>query len=476
MKGRTTRRQFIKTTALGAGFLTCYGNLLYGQAERQRRQRNSLPFSPNNPAVVHNMDNCRNCGRCRDLCRNVSVFEQFVPADREYCINCGQCSIYCPNVITERFSYPDVAKAIADPNKIVVATTAPAIRVAVGEMYGLEPGTNVESKLVGALNQLGVDYVLDATFAADLTIMEEASELLERLGSKKHAKHMPMFTSCCPGWVRYVKLYYPELIPNLSTAKSPMMMQGALVKTYFAEKNNIDPEKIVHVALMPCTAKKGEILLPGMNSAGVSHRKPAMRDVDHAITSREIAYLLNEGNVNFLQAPNAQYSSLMGRGSGAGVIFGNTGGVMEAALRTAYKVINGQNPPADFLSFAPVRGFDSVKQATVDLGKAKLNIAVVSGIVNMKSFIETLKSDPSKFDFVEVMACAGGCIGGGGQPVTAMDAAELKKLRQSALYQQDAGQELRLSCDNPEIKTIYNEFLKKPLGKKSEEFLHVRHT
>jgi ferredoxin hydrogenase len=383
--------------------------------------------------------------------------------------------LFCPNVITERYHYQEVAKAIADPDKIVVATTAPSIRVAFGEMYGLEPGANVEKEIVGALKQLGVDYVLDTTFAADLTIMEEAAELLQRLKNKRR-KNLPMFTSCCPGWIQYAKLYYPNLLSNISTCKSPQQMQGAMVKTYFAQKQGINPEKIVHVSLMPCTAKKGEILLKGMNSAGVSYKKPAMRDVDFVLTNRELAYLLNDGKVDFLQAQGAPYDSLMGVGSGAGVIFGNTGGVMEAALRTAYKAVTGTNPPTEFLDLKPVRGFDSVKQATVDLGVVKLNAAVVHGIHNVKSFIETIRSGAQQYDLIEVMACLGGCIGGGGQPTTPTmeEAANVRQLRMGALYQQDTRQEFRLSCDNPEITQIYSEFLGKPLGKKSHQLLHVK--
>jgi ferredoxin hydrogenase len=479
MGTKTTRRDFIKTTSLGAGagLLMGYCNVCLAQDQDQweRVQRATLPIDPNNPSIQFHIDKCRNCGRCRDFCREVAVFEQFVPENREYCVRCGQCSLYCPNVITEKYHYLEVVKAIADPDKIVVATTAPSIRVALGEMYGLESGRNVEREIVGALKQLGVDYVLDTTFAADLTIMEEASELLQRLKNKRR-KNMPMFTSCCPAWVHYTKLYYPRLLPNLSTAKSPQQMQGAMIKTYFAQKHGINPEKIVHFSIMPCTAKKGEILLRGMNSAGASQRRPAMRDVDYVLTNRELAYLLNNGKVDFLQARPAEYDSLMGRGSGAGIIFGNTGGVMEASLRTAYKALNGVAPPANFMELTDLRGFDSVKQATVDLGVAKLNIAVINGISKVKPFIEALQSDMLQFDFIEIMACAGGCIGGGGQPTTATmeEAAEIKRLRMGALYQQDTRQQIRLSCENPEIKTIYDEFLGKPLGKKAHQLLHVK--
>jgi ferredoxin hydrogenase len=249
-----------------------------------------------------------------------------------------------------------------------------------------------------------------------------------------------------------------------------------LVKTYFAQKMGIEPARIVHVALTPCTAKKGEILLAEMNAAGISHGNPEMRDVDIALTCREIAYLLDGGKVDFLQARDASYSSLMGQGSGAGMIFGNTGGVMEAALRTAYKLLNGTNPPSEFLTFRPVRGWSSVRQASVDLGKCKLNVAVVHGIGRVPPLLEALRTGERKFDFIEVMACPGGCIGGGGQPNAGKEAEKVKQQRINALYQRDAGHEIRLSCDNPQIKAIYDEFLGKPLGEKSEKLLHVTRT
>ncbi|MCL2709788.1 MAG: iron hydrogenase small subunit, partial [Planctomycetaceae bacterium] len=251
----------------------------------------------------------------------------------------------------------------------------------------------------------------------------------------------------------------------------PLLMQGALVKTYFAQKLGIDPAKIVHVALAPCTAKKAEILLPGMNAAGVSLGKPEMRDVDFALTTRELTYLLNEGRVNVQQAAEAPYSSLMGSGSGAGMIFGNTGGVMEAALRTAYRLLNNENPPAHFLELRPVRGLENVRRATVDLGKEKLNVAVVHGIGRVRPLLEAIRNGTESFHFVEVMACPGGCIGGGGQPISTNT--NVRQQRINALYQRDAGQTIRLSVDNPEIKTLYSEFLGDVLGEKAKRLLHV---
>ena len=404
-----------------------------------------------------------------------AVFSQPVPPGEDACIRCGQCTLFCKrSAITEQFHYPAAAKAIADPGMVVVASTSPAIRVALGEMYRMAPGTNVEGKIVGALKQLGVDHVLDTTFAADLTVMEEASELLKRIEENGAKNPLPMFTSCCPAWVRFVKLFYPALQTNLSTAKSPVLMQGALVKTYFARKTGIEPGKIVHAALTPCTAKKAEILLPGMNAAGIAHGKQDLRDVDLALTCRELAYLFNDADIDFRQTREVPYGSLMGAGSGAGMIFGNTGGVMEAALRTAYKLLNGNNPPAGFFDLGPVRGFDSVRQTAVDLGKRRLNVAVAHGIGKVRPLLDSIQSGALKFDFVEVMACPGGCIGGGGQPVNFdIEALKLKQLRLNALYQRDANQEIRTSCDNPQILSVYAEFLGEPLGENSKRLLHA---
>jgi len=377
-------------------------------------------------------------------------------------------------VITEQFHYQEVSKAIAAPDKIVIASLAPSVRVALGEMYGLAPGTNVEGKIVGALKKLGVDYVLDVTFSADLTVMEEASELLMRLEKNSSESPLPMFTSCCPAWVRFIRLFYPALLPNLSTVKSPILMQGALVKTYFAQKMGLDPAKIFKVALTPSTAKKAEILLPGMNAAGIFNGNPKMRDVDVSLTSRELANLLNEGEVNFLQTQDAPFDSLMGTGSGAAMIFGGTGGVMEATLRTAYKLLNDKNPPADFFNLAPLRVFDSVRHASVNLGKRTLNVAVVHGTRHARPLLESIQNGAQKFDFVEGMACSGGCIGGGGQPVNRnVDATTLRQLRRNALFQRDANEEIRLSIDNPQIRAIYDDFLGKPLGEMSKQLLHT---
>ena len=484
MEKRITRREFIRNTVAGTGLLICSKPFAFTNKNGKTYHSGCQIFdervsiAANNPSIQFHDSRCMLCGDCAQFCRTkMTVFEQATElTDEDVCIRCGQCTIICPeHALTEQYHYQAVTEAIANPDKITVTSTSPAIRVALGEMYGLAPGTNVEGKIIGALKQIGINHVLDATVSADLTVMEEVTELIQRLEANVSKRPLPMFTSCCPAWVRFVQLFYPVLLPNLSTSKSPLMTQGALVKTYFAQKMGIDPEKIVHIALTPCTAKKAEILWDKMNVAGLSHGNPTMRDVDIALTCREIAYLLNDQKVDFLQAPDASYSSPMGSGSGAGMIFGNTGGVMEATLRTAYKLLNGENPPAGFFDFQTVRGIDNVRQANVDLGKHKLNVAVVNGVANVRPLIEALQNGTQPFDFVEVMACPGGCIGGGGQPITRnVNATELKQLRLNALYQRDTNQTIRLSCDNPEIKAIYDEFLGKPLGEKSEELLHIK--
>jgi ferredoxin hydrogenase len=471
---KMTRREFLKTMLLGTGLLFCGCEDVYGQSRGRNRDRAALPINSNNPSIKIHHNRCRDCGRCRRFCESsVGVFGQAVPFGEEACTYCGQCTLFCTRAITERYHYREVNQAIAAADKIVIATTAPAIRIALGEMYRLSPGTNVEGKIIGALKNIGVDYVLDATFAADLTVMEEASELIQRLETNNASKPLPMFTSCCPAWVRFVKLFYPRLLPNLSTVKSPLLMQGALIKTYFAQKMGIDPTKIVSVALAPCTAKKAEILLPGKNAAGLTHGISGMRDVDFVLTTRELAYLMNDNNINFIQTQNASYNSLMGTGSGAGMIFGNTGGVMEATLRTAYKLLNNNNPPANFFNLIPIRGLDNVRHASVDLGSRTLNVAVVHGTGDSRPFLNSIQDGSLRYDFIEFMACSGGCIGGGGQPVNTMSSTRLKQLRMNALYQRDTGSEVRLSCDNPQIKAIYNDFLGEPLGKKSKELLHI---
>ena len=467
-----TRREFFKAMTLGTGLLFLGCDHAFGQVRGRSRR---VTISSNNPSIRLNSRRCRRgCNDCQSFCRGtMSVYGWGVPSGEDACIHCGQCTIICPTrAITERYHYWDVNRVISAPDKIVIATTAPAIRVALGETYGLTPGTDVEGRIVGALKHIGVDHVLDVTFAADLTAVEEAAELLQRLESGGAGDPLPLFTSCCPAWVRFVRLFYPRLLPNLSTVKSPLLMQGALVKTWFAQRMGIDPARIVTVAFAPCTAKKAEILLPGKNSAGIVNGNTHMRDVDFVLTTRELAYLLNANNADFLQRQDAPYSPMMGTGSGAGLIFGNTGGVMEASLRTAYSLLNGRNPPARFFNLTPVRGMASIRRASVDLGRRTLNVAVVNGMSNARQFLESIQSGSARYDFIEVMACSGGCIGGGGQPRSSMDTASLTQLRKNTLFRRDDASGIRLSYNNPQVRAIYNDFLGEPLSAKAKALLH----
>jgi ferredoxin hydrogenase len=471
---KITRRKILQSTAAGIGFIAT-GHCSPGQFDGFVRHGLPLPISRSNPAIRHLNSNCVECGRCRDFCHEVTtVFGYPVPDGEDECIHCGQCTLFCmTEALTEQYHYPIVSKAITDSKKIVVASTAPSIRVSLGEMFQQPPGTNVEGKIVAALKKLGVDYVLDTTFAADLTIMEEASELLKRLELKNEKLPLPMLTSCCPAWVRFARLFYPQLLPHLSTAKSPVLMQGAVVKTYFAQKKELEPSTIFHVVLTPCTAKKSEILLSGMNASGVFHHVPRMRDVDVALTTRELAYLLKESDIDFVSLSDVAYDSVMGTGSGAGMIFGNTGGVMESILRTAFQLLNNKKPPQDFYELKSVRGFKNIREATIDFGCRQLNVAVVHGIGYVRSFLESVQKGVKHYDFIEVMACSGGCIGGGGQPYNnSMEFDQLRRLRINALYRRDSESKIRLSNENHDIETIYADFLKQPLSTLSQQLLH----
>jgi ferredoxin hydrogenase len=471
---KITRRKILQTAVAGIGFLVTRRRSS-GQFDGFMRRGLPLPLSRSNPAIRHLDSNCVECGRCRDFCHEVTtVFGYPVPDGEDECIHCGQCTLFCMvEALTEQYHYPLVAKAITDPKKVVVASTAPSVRVSLGEMFRQPPGTNVEGKTVAALKKLGVDYVLDTTFAADLTVMEEASELLKRLELKDEKLPLPMLTSCCPSWVRFAGLFYPKLLPHLSTAKSPVLMQGAVVKTYFAQKKEIEPANIFHVALTPCTAKKSEILLPGMNASGVFHHLPRMRDVDVALTTRELAYLLKEGGIDFVQLPDTAYDSIMGTGSGAGLIFGNTGGVTESILRTAFQLQNNKKPPQDFYELKSVRGLKNIREATIDFGHRKLEVAIIHGIGYSRPLLELIQNGGKHYDFIEVMACPGGCIGGGGQPYNnSMEFDQLRRLRINALYRRDSESKIRLSNENHDIETIYADFLKQPLSTTSRQLLH----
>ena len=378
------------------------------------------------------------------------------------CSLCGQCITHCPvGALTERNDTLKVLNKLGDPDTITMVQFAPAVRVAWGEMVGLNRVEQTTGKLVAALKQVGFDYVFDTVYSADMTIMEEGSELIQRLGNKDGHK-WPMFTSCCPGWLRFVQLEYPELIPNLSTAKSPQQMFGALSKTYMAEKLGIDPAKIFSVSIMPCTAKKYECDVDVLNDSGY-------RDVDCVLTTRELDKLISIDGIKAAALPEVPYDSFFGEGTGAGVIFGATGGVMEAALRSAYFLITGENPPVN--AFQNVRGMDGWKESTFTVAGIKLRVAIASGLGNARKLIEAIKAGEVAYDFVEIMACPGGCSGGGGQPIH--DGEELAQLRGSELYNIDNTLDIRFSHENPTVLMTYEEFLEKPNSERAHHLLHT---
>ncbi|WP_366078408.1 rubrerythrin [Phascolarctobacterium sp.] len=434
-----------------------------------------VPIEADNPSIVRNESLCVKCGQCRNVCTSpIGVLGTYAleqTGDRAICIHCGQCANVCPvGSITEVYEYPEVKAAVEDKDKIVIVSTSPSVRVALGEEFGLPKGAFVQGKMVALLRALGVDYVLDTNFAADLTIVEEASELLARITGETD-KPLPQFTSCCPAWVKFAETYYPELLPHISTAKSPIGMQGPTIKTYFAQKMGIDPRKIVNVALTPCTAKKFEIRREEMNAAGQKLDIPELRDMDNVITTRELALWAKEAGIDFVSLEDSDFDKLMGEASGAGVIFGNTGGVMEAALRTAYAYFTGEQPPKEMLKLEPVRGYDGLREASVELAGRVINVAVVHGTENVRKLIA---AGIEKYHFIEVMTCPGGCIGGGGQPKDfAYDADAARKARIEGLYERDAEMELHLSHENKEIQQLYQEFYDAPLSELAESMLHT---
>ena len=449
------------------------------------------------PSFVKDDSKCIRCQRCVRTCSELQYISAIAvankganqkissfhdrPMSQVVCTNCGQCVNRCPTgALVEKTYIDQVWDAIYDPDKHVVVQTAPAVRVALGEDLGYDPGERVTGKMVNALRQLGFNSVLDTDFSADLTIMEEGTELLVRLkkalvdGDKSIS--LPMFTSCSPGWIKFIEHKYPEFLPNLSTCKSPQQMFGALAKTYYAKKRNIDPSKIVSVSVMPCTAKKFEADRPEMRSSG-------FKDVDFVLTTRELAVMIKQAGIDFRNIEEANYDSIMGDSTGAGVIFGATGGVMEAALRTAYEIVTGREVPFGNLNITPVRGMDGVKEATIKiegcvdawkfLEGAELKVAIAHGLVNANKIMKMTKEGKAPYHFVEIMACPGGCIGGGGQPIPTNMAIRQKRMK--AIYSEDEHKELRKSHLNPDVIAIYKEFLDQPNSHKSHDLLHTHY-
>lgn len=421
-----------------------------------------IPISENNVSIERDMYRCIECKMCKDIC-------EFAPV----CVNCGQCANFCPTeAIREKYEFNKVQEAIKDKNKTVIVSIAPAVRVALGEEFSSVAGEYVEDKIVSALRKLGFEYVLDITFGADLTIMEEATELVNRI---KENKNLPLFTSCCPAWVKYAEIFHPELLPNLSSCKSPISMQGSIIKTYFANKMNIKPKNIVNVVIAPCTAKKYEIRRPEMNDAG-KYLNKNIRDNDYVLTTRELAKWIKEENIDFNNLEPSEFDNPLGRGTGAGIIFGNTGGVAEAALRTAYYLIVGKDLENDKINFNVVRGMEGIKEAQIDINGTIVKVAIANGIKHAKVLINKLLAKEVEYHFIEIMNCSGGCIAGGGQPkITLANLDETRKKRIASLYNKDEKMEKRLSYKNPDIIEIYKEFLNQPLGEMSEKLLHTEY-
>lgn len=392
-----------------------------------------------------------------------SAFER--PLDSVACVSCGQCIVNCPTgAIYEKDDTAKVLEAINDPEKFVVVHTAPSIRVTLGECFGMHIGTNVQGKMVAALRRLGFDKVFDTDFGADLTIVEEANEFLGRV---QNGGVLPMITSCSPGWIKYCEHYYPDMLDHLSTCKSPQQMSGAIIKTWYAEKMGIDPKDIVVVGIMPCTAKKFETKRNDQAASGYP-------DVDYSLTTRELGRMIESAGIYFKHLPDEEFDNPLGDSTGAAVIFGATGGVMEAALRTAVEKLSGEELKS--LDFTEVRGTDGIKEASYTVNGMEVKVCVVSGLANANTIMEKVKNGTADYHFIEIMGCPGGCVNGGGQPIVSSQIrnwTDIRPLRAKALYDEDASKKLRKSHENPEIKQIYEEYLGKPNGHKSHELLHT---
>ena len=435
------------------------------------------------PSIVRDFNKCILCRRCVAACKNIQKigaidcinrgFESCISTVGDHslndvnCTNCGQCIQACPTgALHEKETINDVWVKLKDPDTYVVVQTAPAVRVALGEEFGMTIGTNVKGKMVTALKRLGFDKVFDTNTGADFTIIEEAHEFIERLNENDN---LPMITSCSPGWVKYIEMNYPELLPHLSTCKSPHQMFGALTKTYFAKKEGINPEKIYVVSVMPCIAKKFERQRDELKNNG-------LYDVDNVITTRELSRMIKQANIEFEKLEDSEFDEPMGEATGAAAIFGTTGGVMEAALRTAQDTLTGKDLPK--IDFEQVRGGKGIKRATVKIGKKDLKVVAASGLANAQKIMEEIKSGKADYQFVEIMACPGGCIMGGGQPIKSSKIrreTNVRKLRSDALYSIDEKSKIRKSHENPVVKKIYAEYLEEPGSYRAHKLLHTHY-
>ncbi len=437
-----------------------------------------LPLDTSTASIVRDPNKCIKCGRCAEVCHHVQttgiLYSHYRGQDGaitpEYgknlsevaCVLCGQCILVCPvGAIHEKDDTAAVWAALEDPTKHVVVQVAPAVRVSIAEEMGQAPGTIAVGKLVTSLRRLGFNKVFDTDFTADLTIIEEGNELLHRL---KNGGALPLLTSCSPGWIKFIEHNYPEQLDHVSTCKSPQQMFGALAKTYYAEHSGIDPKDIVVVSVMPCTAKKYECTRPEMRASGY-------QDVDYVLTTRELGRMLRQSGVDFAALTEGSFDNPLGMSTGAAAIFGATGGVMEAALRTVYEVVTGKELAK--LEFESVRGLEGIKEATVDLDGLPVKVAVAHGLGNARKLMDKIKNGEADYAFVEIMACPGGCIGGGGQPYITKK--ETRMARMDAIYQVDENMPLRKSHDNPAVQQLYKDFLKEPLGEKSHHLLHTHY-
>ena len=435
------------------------------------------------PSIVRDNNKCVLCRRCVNVCKNVQTVGAIDATERGFktqiacafnmplaestCVNCGQCIAACPvGALKEKDSTEAVFEAIADPDKYVIVQTAPAVRAALGEEFGMPMGTPVTGKMAAALRRIGFDRVFDTDTGADLTIMEEGTELLNRI---QNGGKLPLITSCSPGWIKFCEHNFPEFIDNLSSCKSPHQMFGAVLKTYYAKKHNIDPKKMYVVSVMPCVAKKFESSREEMEANG-------LRDVDAVISTRELAKMIKQSGIKFNMLPDEKFDMPFEEATGAGVIFGATGGVMEAALRTVAEILEGKS--IDKIDYEMVRGTEGIKEATLNIAGMDINVAVAHGLGNARKLLEKIKSGEKTYHFIEIMACPGGCVTGGGQPIVSakgyMDH-DVKKERAKALYTEDANSKLRKSHENPDIKLLYNEFFEKPGSHKAHELLHTHY-